>query len=138
MRKFEKFDELISIIRKFNEIFILDLREKNSNLKKWKDYLDPITTSLFGLSYLEFIKENSLTIPNPPGALEKYYNVFKTIENDFKNLASLEVVNQIYCSTLDVINEFNRFLKINNFRVVNDRELVNGYFISSFKIFPTI
>lgn len=137
MKKFQNSELLIGRIKKFNEIFLIDL-ENSSNEKKWVDYLDPISNNLFNQTYLEFIQENSLVFPNPPGEMEKYYNFFKTIENDFKDLAVLDVPNEIYCSAMDVLDSFDKFLDVNNFNVVNEKNVVNGLFVYSYKIFPLI
>ncbi len=135
--KFQNIDSLLQRIKKFNEIFLLDC-ENDSQDKKWFDYLDPISLKLFNKTYYQFISENCLEFPNPPGELEKYFNIFKTIESDFKNLSILQVPNEIYCSACDVLEIFEDFLSANNFSVENERILVNGYFIYSYKIFPLI
>ncbi len=137
MRFFIKSKDLISKIEQFNEVFSLDLSLDDGAIK-WTKYLDPVSLHLFGISYIDFIKSNQITFPSPPGMLEKYYNFFVLLLNNLKHLTSFEVPNEIYCSTLDVLETFQDFLKLNNFFVKKEKTRIRNTEIWYHFIFPAI
>ncbi len=131
-------DELIHKINMFNQIFELDFVNSDENDKNWKSYLDPIAKHLFGCSYLSFIKDTPLDRNVPPGAIEKYYNIFLVIVRDFSSMIRLKVPNQIYCAAEDVKKTFDEFIKHNNISVslINDSERENSK--TYYQLYPTL
>ncbi len=131
-------DELIHKIKMFNQIFELDFVNSEESEKSWKSYLDPIAKHLFGSSYLSFIKDTPLDINVPPGAIEKYYNVFAFIVKDFQTMIRLRIPNEIYCAAEDVKKTFDDFIKFNNIDVSLIKENENGTSNSYYQLYPTL
>ncbi len=131
-------DELVQKIEMFNQIFELDFVNSEENEKNWKSYLDPIAKHIFGCSYLQFVKDTSLDINVPPGAIEKYYNIFSVIVKDFQSMLRLKVPNEIYCAAEDVKKTFDDFIKQNNIDVslTNDSDRENSK--TYYQLYPTL
>ncbi len=131
-------DELVQKIKMFNQIFELDFVNSDEVEKNWKSYLDPIAKHLFGSSYLSFIRDTSLDTNVPPGALEKYYNVFAFIIKDFQTMLRLKVPNEIFCAAEDVKKTFDDFIKYNNIDVSLIKDSDNQNAENYYQLYPTL
>ncbi|MGL4950413.1 MAG: hypothetical protein ACRC4M_01025 [Mycoplasma sp.] len=115
-----KYSELIKKIKMFNEIVLMDL--DCTDKRKWIDFLDPIAKYLYNRSYLEFVKENELKEISMPGALEKYFNIFSYVLKDLKIITPIETASDIYESVTEIKKYFDRYINLNNFKVLRVTE----------------
>ncbi|MGL4951950.1 MAG: hypothetical protein ACRC4L_03100 [Mycoplasma sp.] len=111
---------LINRVNAFNEVFLIDFNSKNT--KKWADYLNPITKYLYGKTFLEFISSNEVIKCGVPGILEKYFNIFAYVEKDLKSFAMNPVAEEIYNAAFEVKQYFDRYIHLNNYKVVKSFE----------------